>query len=106
MTGGEKAAIGWRFISQTLFLVYCETASCAGVRVTRATVARRMEGITAEPQAHAGILREIMASLASGQLPVPQESSRMVFEKHPAPWIGRFFADLKRAELRNSTGGT
>jgi hypothetical protein len=58
-----------------------------------------MEGITAEPQAYAGILREIMASLASGQLPVPQESSRMVFEKH-------FFADLERAELRNSTGGT
>jgi len=54
-------------------LVYCEPASCAraraGVRVTSATVARRMEGITAEPQAHAGILREIMASLASGQLP-------------------------------------
>jgi TorA maturation chaperone TorD len=64
-----------------------------------------MEGITAEPQARAGILREIMASLASGQLPVPQESSRMVFEKHPAPWIGRFFADLERAEMRNSTGG-
>jgi hypothetical protein len=58
-----------------------------------------MEGITAEPQARAGILREIMASLASGQLPVPQESSRMVFEKHPAPWIGRFFADLEGAEL-------
>jgi len=65
-----------------------------------------MEGITAEPQAHAGILREIMASLASGQVPVPQESSRMVFEKHPTPWIGRFLADLERTELRNSTGGT
>jgi len=25
----------------------------------------------------------------------------MVFEKHPAPWIGRFFADLERAGLRN-----
>jgi hypothetical protein len=37
---------------------------------------------------------------------VPQELSRMVFEKYPAPWIGRFFADLERAELRNSTGGT
>jgi hypothetical protein len=29
----------------------------------------------------------------------------MVFEKHPAPWKGRFFADLERAEQRNSTGG-
>jgi len=65
-----------------------------------------MEGTTAEPQAHACILREIMASLASGQLPCCKESSRMVFEKHPAPWIGRFFADLERAEMRNSTGGT
>jgi TorA maturation chaperone TorD len=81
-------------------------AARAGVRVTSATVAGRMEGITAEPQAHAGILREIMASLASGQLPAPKESSRMVFEKHPAPWIGRFFADLERVELRNSTGST
>jgi len=25
----------------------------------------------------------------------------MVFEKHPAPWIGRFFADLERAELQH-----
>ena len=57
-----------------------------------------MEGITAEPQARAGVLGEIMASLASGQLPVPQETSRMV-------WMGRFFADLERAEMRNSTGG-
>ena len=22
----------------------------------------------------------------------------MVFEKYPAPWIGRFFADLERAD--------
>jgi hypothetical protein len=47
-----------------------------------------------------------MASLASGQLPCRRNQSRMVFEKHPAPWIGRFFADLESAELRNSTGGT
>jgi len=57
----------------------------------------RVEGI-AEPEDHAGILCEIMAGLASGQLPAPQESSRMVFEKHLAPWMGRFFADLERAE--------
>jgi TorA maturation chaperone TorD len=70
----------------------------ARLREDLATIAiARAEGI-AEPEDHAGILCEIMAGLASGQLPAPQESSRMVFEKHLAPWIGRFFADLERAE--------
>ena len=44
------------------------------------------------------ILCEIMAGLASGQLPAPADSDRTIFEKHMAPWIGRFFADLERAE--------
>ena len=51
----------------------------------------------AEPEDHAGILCEIMAGLASGQLPAPAGSDRTIFEKHMAPWIGRFFADLERA---------
>ena len=57
----------------------------------------RTEGV-AEPEDHAGILCEIMSGLASGQLPAPTDSDRMIFEKHMAPWIGRFFADLERAE--------
>ena len=57
----------------------------------------RSEGIF-EPEDHAGILCEIMAGLASHRLPAPPESDRMIFEKHMAPWIGRFFADLERAE--------
>ncbi len=60
----------------------------------------RAEGVV-EPEDHAGILCEIMAGLASGRLPAPPESDRMIFEKHMAPWIGRFFADLERAEAAN-----
>jgi TorA maturation chaperone TorD len=57
----------------------------------------RAEGVV-EPEDHAGILCEIMAGLASGQLPAPDEAGRTIFEKHIAPWMGRFFADLERAE--------
>jgi len=57
----------------------------------------RAEGVT-EPEDHAGILCEIMAGLAGGQLPAPADSDRTIFEKHMAPWIGRFFADLERAQ--------
>jgi TorA maturation chaperone TorD len=51
-----------------------------------------------EPEDHAAILCEIMSGLAGGRLPAPPGSDRMIFENHMAPWIGRFFADLERAE--------
>jgi TorA maturation chaperone TorD len=54
----------------------------------------RTEG-QAEPEDHAAILCEIMAGLANGELPA---ADREVFEQHLAPWIGRFFTDLERAE--------
>jgi len=57
----------------------------------------RADGV-AEPEDHAGILCEIMSGLASGDLPAPADSDRTIFEKHMAPWIGRFFADLERAD--------
>ena len=57
----------------------------------------RSDGV-AEPEDHAGILCEIMAELTSGELPAPEGSSRAIFEKHMAPWIARFFADLEGAE--------
>ncbi|MGH7880885.1 MAG: molecular chaperone TorD family protein, partial [Candidatus Binataceae bacterium] len=44
---------------------------------------------------HAAILCEIMSGLASGQFPAPADAARQLFEKHLAPWIGRFFADLE-----------
>jgi len=57
----------------------------------------RADGVV-EPEDHAAILCEIMSGLASGRLPAPPNSDRLIFDKHMAPWIGRFFTDLERAE--------
>lgn len=57
----------------------------------------RNEG-NAEPEDHAAMLCEIMAGLAGGRFPGPAGADQNIFEKHLAPWIGRFFADLERAE--------
>ena len=51
-----------------------------------------------EPEDHAAIICELMASLAGGQIAAPAEAEREIFETHLAPWIGRFFADLEGAE--------
>jgi TorA maturation chaperone TorD len=56
----------------------------------------RAEGVV-EPEDHAGILCEIMSGLASRRLPAPPDSDRLIFDKHMAPWIGRFFTDLEQA---------
>jgi TorA maturation chaperone TorD len=52
----------------------------------------------AEPEDQAAILCEIMAGLASRRFSAPAGAERALFEDHLAPWIGRFFADLERAE--------
>lgn len=57
----------------------------------------RAEG-NCEPEDHAAILCEIMSGIAGGRFPAPAGTDRQLFEKHLAPWIGRFFADLERAE--------
>jgi TorA maturation chaperone TorD len=51
-----------------------------------------------EPEDHAATLCEIMAALASGRFQASEDAERRLFEKHMAPWMGRFFADLERAE--------
>jgi TorA maturation chaperone TorD len=51
-----------------------------------------------EPEDHAGTLCEIMAGLAGGRFPAPEGSQRQIFEKHIAPWMGRLFVDMERAE--------
>jgi TorA maturation chaperone TorD len=51
-----------------------------------------------EPEDHAAILCEIMAGLIDGQFPAAVDRQRQIFERHLAPWIGRFFADLAVAE--------
>jgi TorA maturation chaperone TorD len=57
----------------------------------------RVDG-NCEPEDHAATLCEIMAGLVSGTLPAPAGTDQHIFEKHLAPWIGRLFADLERAE--------
>jgi TorA maturation chaperone TorD len=48
-----------------------------------------------EPEDHAAILCEIMAGLAGGVLSAAPDAQKRLFEKHLAPWIGRFLADLE-----------
>jgi TorA maturation chaperone TorD len=57
----------------------------------------RVESET-EPEDHAGVLCEIMAGLVDGRFDAPPDADRELFEKHLAPWIGRFFADIERAK--------
>jgi TorA maturation chaperone TorD len=57
----------------------------------------RADGVV-EPEDHAGILCEIMSGLASGRLLAPPDSDRLIFDKHMAPWIRRFFTDLENAQ--------
>ena len=51
-----------------------------------------------EPEDHAATLCEIMAAFAGGRFAAPQDAERRLFEKHMAPWMGRLFADIERAE--------
>jgi TorA maturation chaperone TorD/DNA-binding transcriptional regulator YdaS (Cro superfamily) len=52
----------------------------------------------AEPEDHAAILCEIMARLVGRRFEASDSADRELFEQHMRPWIGRFFADLERAE--------
>jgi TorA maturation chaperone TorD len=52
-----------------------------------------------EPEDHAAILCEIMSGLAARRFGAPSGIDQAIFEKHMAPWIGRFFTDLERAEV-------
>lgn len=57
----------------------------------------RSTGVS-DPEDHAAILCEIMAGLITRKFPSEAGADRKFFEKHMAPWIGRFFKDLERAE--------
>jgi TorA maturation chaperone TorD len=60
----------------------------------------RVEG-NAEPEDHAATLCEIMSGLAGGSFGTHAGADQEIFEKHMAPWIGRFFSDLERADAAN-----
>jgi TorA maturation chaperone TorD len=51
-----------------------------------------------EPEDHAGMLCEVMAGLIGGPFRVSTERQQQIFDRHLAPWIGRFFADLEANE--------
>jgi TorA maturation chaperone TorD len=53
----------------------------------------RAEG-QSEPEDHAATLCEIMAGLAGGTIDAPPGADLEIFERHIAPWMPRFFADL------------
>jgi TorA maturation chaperone TorD len=57
----------------------------------------RVEG-QCEPEDHAAILCEIMAGLVTGEFAAPVERQRYFFDRHLAPWMPRFFADLEAAK--------
>jgi TorA maturation chaperone TorD len=57
----------------------------------------RVDG-NAEPEDHAAIVCEIMAGIVGGKFETPAGADRALFEQHLASWLGRFFADLERAE--------
>jgi TorA maturation chaperone TorD len=52
-----------------------------------------------EPEDHAAILCEIMASLVGGAFASAVGADREFFEQHLAPWIRRFFVDLENSNL-------
>jgi len=52
----------------------------------------------AEPEDHAAVLCDIMAGLADGRFNAASGADRDFFDRHLAPWIGRFFADLEQAQ--------
>jgi len=60
----------------------------------------RTEG-NVEPEDHAATLCEIMAGLAGGRFGSHNGGDQIIFERHMAPWIGRFFGDLERSEGAN-----
>jgi TorA maturation chaperone TorD len=51
-----------------------------------------------EPEDNAATLCEIMAGFADGRFAASHEQQQKFFEKHIAPWMGRMFADLERAD--------
>jgi TorA maturation chaperone TorD len=55
----------------------------------------------AEPEDHAATLCEIMVGLTGGRFGSNAGGDQIIFENHIAPWMGRFFGDLERAETAN-----
>jgi TorA maturation chaperone TorD len=70
----------------------------ARLRADLARLGVELTEAQSEPEDHAAILCEVMAGLAAGRFPAAPELQREFFDRHLAPWIGQFFADLGTAE--------
>jgi TorA maturation chaperone TorD len=70
------------------------------VRVREELWARGIERAEGQVEAedHAAVLCEIMAGQAGGPSATAAGLQQQFFQRHLAPWIGRFFADLERAD--------
>lgn len=51
-----------------------------------------------EPEDHISFLFEVMSALARGEHETLPGADRDFFERHIAPWVPRFFADLERSK--------
>jgi TorA maturation chaperone TorD len=51
-----------------------------------------------DPEDHLGTLCEMMSGFAGRYFVVPAGEEQDFFERHVAPWAGRFFADLESAK--------
>ena len=69
----------------------------ARLRETLQLLGIEKAGGRSEPEDHAAILCEIMASLIGGTFASPAGADREFFEQHLAPWIRRFFVDLEHS---------
>jgi len=54
-----------------------------------------------EPEDHAAFLCDVMAAIVRRNFATPAGADRELFDQHLAPWMGRLFADLERAEEAN-----
>ena len=70
----------------------------ARLRETLQSLGVERAGRVAEPEDHVAILCEIMAALVGGHITARAGTDRAIFEEYLAPWIGRFFFELERAE--------
>ncbi len=93
---GELMPYGSYYVTGTL-----HAAPLAQLRADLATLGLARAERCGEPEDHAALLCEIMAGLVDGRFDTPLGADCSVFEKHLAPWIGRFFGDLQTAKNAN-----
>jgi TorA maturation chaperone TorD len=93
---GELMPYGSYYVTGTL-----HAAPLARLRADLATLGMSRAERCSEPEDHAALLCEIMAGLVDRRFDTPVGADRSVFEKHLAPWIGRFFGDLQTAKNAN-----